>query len=871
MKFEIKKEVFGKFPNMFVAIPIIKGFKNEGSNDEIKQLIQESEETFKNSYKDVKELLSSSKIEAYFDCFRSFGVNPKKVRPTHYSLGKRILEGGHLPDINPIVNVYNAFSVKNVIPFGGENLDNVYGDFKLQFAKGDEHWLGIGFDKAKSPKKGDLIWADDYDVSTLSLNHLQCERTKLDENTINGYFIMDGFTGVNDELIKSVANKFSKYIVDHFGGEYEILILDKDHLAVEIEFESKSIEGVDIPPKLKDQSLDFQKKQNLEKSDSKVKGSQNGRKGIRKRKLESLGLVSKNEISVELQDAIGETLSTKFDISSLDITESNKPDVSDYTSVAALQRAKELKQNPREIAEQIVGTLNNEMKLKDIFSDISIAGPGFINFKVSNTFLTKKLNVVKNSSLENFVKASIGNDRKILIESPSWNPNKAAHVGHLLNMLIGQSLKRLIGDAGFIALGDDIDNDKGIPVMQMVWAYMKYGNGTTPESENKLPDVFVDEFYKQGKKEFDADEMIQEEIREVLRKWEAKDTDVREIWKKMTSWGREGQDKVFELYGEIRDAYQWHESDVYEGGKAIVQEAVGKGVIEELEDGALIARIEKEYGLPDTIVLKRDGSGLYHTQDINLTIKKKEKFGDPWMLVWVVAEEQIVHFQRLFSMLDAMGIMAIDNLYHFPYGWVVGKDGKKLSSRDGVELSAAGLYQLAYDKAKALIMERDSDKSDADVDKIAKAVAIGSIKYFMLSHDPFKTIKFDLDTAVSFTGHSGPYVMYSYTRAKNILSKLDVVKDNYIGSELSKEDRGLLLKVLKYPKVLVSATNGFSVSLIAEYLYDLAKSFSSYYENVNVKESNGAILAFRMDLLELYSEVIKAGLAILGIEVLEKM
>jgi arginyl-tRNA synthetase len=863
MKFEIKSEVFEKFPNMFIAIPIIKGFKNKGNDEIVEKLMRDAEKILKNSYKDIKEYEADDKVRSYFECFKAFGVNPKKVRPTHYSLGKRVIGGGELPDVNPMVNVYNAFSIKYVTPFGGENLDNVYGDFQLKFAKGDEHWLGIGFDKPKAPKVGDLIWGDDYDVSTLSLNHLQCERTKMDEATTNGYFIMDGFVGVNDEHIKTVAQEFSEFIVENFGGEFEILYLDSKTPSVEIDFESKSIDGVKLPA--------------IEKGNQGDEVAVNGRKGIKKRKLESLGLVGKQGLAVKLQTLIGETLGQSDGVDALLISESNKPEVSDYTSTSALQRAKHEGANPREYAEKIIGTLSESKELMSVFSDISIAGPGFINFTLSDEFLIQNLDeAVK--SLENgtsleFTKAEVGEGRKILVESPSWNPNKAAHAGHLLNMLLGQTLKRLVSRSGFVALGDDIDNDKGIPVMQMVWAYMKYGEDKTPESEGELSDVFVNNYYDIGKKEFDADEKVQEEIREVLRKWEAKDEDVRAVWKKLTTWGREGQDEVFRLYGEIRDAHQWHESDVYEGGKEIVQAAVGKGVIEKLDDGALIARIEKEYGLPDTIVLKRDGSGLYHTQDINLTIQKKDKFNDPWMLVWVVAEEQIVHFQRLFSILDAMGIMPIDNLYHFAYGWVVGKDGKKLSSRSGVDLSASGLFNMAFEKAKALVMERGSDKSSEEIDEIANAVAIGSIKYFLLSHDPFKTIKFDLDTAVSFTGHSGPYVMYSYTRAKNILSKLGVVEGdvNYIGLELSAEDRGLLIKVLKYPKVLVSATNNFSPSLIAEYLYDLARTFSGYYEKVNVKESEGAELKMRTDLLNLYAEVIKSGLEILGIDVLESM
>lgn len=861
MKFKINKEVLKKFPNMYIAIPIIKGFKNSNNKEAVKELMEESEAYLTQQFKDSKEFAEHIDIKSYFECFRKFGANPKKIRPTHFALGKRVIEGGHLPDVNPIVNVYNAFSIKYVTPFGGENLDHVYGDFVLSLAKGDEHWVGIGEEKAKSPKQGDLIWGDDYDISTLSLNWRQCERTKLDEKTTNGYFIMDGFRGVNDDNIIKVAKEFSEFIVKHFGGEYEILELDANHPDAEIEFTSKSMEGVKKP---------------VVKVSADGAETKTGSKGIRKRRMESMGLVAKKDLGVELSGLVSETLKGAEYEGAVTLDLSARPELADYSSNYAMQRGKSAGKNPREYAEQIISTLKSESKLDTIFSEISIAGPGFINFKLSDKFLKENLYKAVNLGDE-FTKEDVGEGKKILVESPSWNPNKAPHVGHLLNMLLGQTLKRLVENAGFNAIGDDIDNDKGLPVMQTIWAYLKNGENNTPIDMEMASDSFVEQYYLMGKKEYDASEEVQEEIKEILRKWERGDKEIREAWVKLIGWARKGHADLFELYGEIRDLYEWHESEVYEGGKEIVKNAVGKGVIEKLDDGALIARIEEEYGLPDTIVLKRDGSGLYHTQDINLTIKKKEKFNNPWMLVWVVGEDQIVHFQRLFSILDAMHIMPIDNLYHFPYGWVVGKDGKKLSSRNGVELNARGLYEMAFDKAKIAISERNDSLSDSETNEVARAVALGAIKYFMLSHDPFKTIKFDLDDALSFSGRSGPYVMYSYTRAQNVLGNIEVgdvdgnSAENYEGVELTDYDRALLLKLLQYPKVIVDSVNTLYPGLLADYLYDLAKLFSSFYENVSVKDGTDKEKSMRKDMLELFATVIKAGLEVLGIGVLERM
>lgn len=870
MKFKIKKEVFEKFPKMFVAIPIIKGFKNSGNEELVTETLSKAKQNLLSKYSKLEEFLEFPNIKAYFDCFITFGANPKKVKPTHFALAKRIIEGGDLPRINPIVDLYNAFSIQNILPFGGEDLSKVYGDFVLQFAKGDEHWLGIGERVAKHPKAGDLIWADDYDVSTISLDHRQCERTKATEKTTNGYFIMDGFAGVNDEQIKNVAKEFSEFIIANFGGEYEILYLNYENPEAEINYNSLSIEGIELPK--------------VTALNSGGDGSENGRLGIRKRRAESMNLTDSRDLSVELSTIVSETLAQSGVEIDFKLQVSDRPEIADFTSTSAFQLAKDRGENPRGLAEQIIDTLKKQNdKLETIFKEISIAGPGFLNFKLNDNYLLKQLAQVSNDP--KFTSSDVGNGKRILVESPGWNPNKTPHVGHLLNMFLGQTLKRLVSQVGFVALGDDIDNDKGIPVMQTIWAYMKYGGGATPDSTGKKSDHFVNEFYLRGKREYEESEEIQAEVREILQKWEAKDEEIRNIWNKLVTWGRDGQTAVFNLYGEIRDAHQWHESDVFEGGKEIVVAAEGKGVIERLEDGALIARIEKKYGLPDTIVLKRDGSGLYHTQDINLTLQKKAKF-NPWKIIWVVAEEQIVHFQRLFAILDSLQIMAIDNLYHFPYGWVVGKDGKKLSSRDGVDLTADSLYTMAFEKAKAVIMTRQVGvdeskvKAEAEVDKIARAVAIGAIKFFLLSHDPFTTIKFDLDEAVSFTGKSGPYVMYSYTRAQNILDKV-ISKAPELSSvdlgeglkvnELELQDRVMLIKLLQYPKVLVDSANYLYPGMLAEYIYDLAKSFSSYYENVKVSESTGDLLKLRVSLLKLYSRTIKAGLEVFGIDVLESM
>ncbi|MBI2464971.1 arginine--tRNA ligase [Candidatus Shapirobacteria bacterium] len=243
MKFEIDNSVFEKFPNLVVAIPIIYGFDNHQSVEKSVELLRSAEESLKKQHTS-ESFFELEKVTAYEKCFSEFGTDPKVFAPAHVALSKRVLEGGLIPDINPMVNLYNSYSITNIIPFGGEDLDKVYGNFRLFIAKGGEKWFPIGAIKSKSAVEGELVWGDGLDLSTRALNWRQCERTKLTSESTNGYFVMDGFRGINDDLIKKIANEFVQKVKGLFGGTFEILWLDKDNPTVEIDFVSKKVEDI---------------------------------------------------------------------------------------------------------------------------------------------------------------------------------------------------------------------------------------------------------------------------------------------------------------------------------------------------------------------------------------------------------------------------------------------------------------------------------------------------------------------------------------------------------------------------------------------------------------------------------------------------
>ena len=886
MKVTIDKKIIENFPNTVEYIVIATGLVvNTQYSKDVNKMLRGVEEEVR---KVGSDLIHRPQYEEWLNTYQDIAKQAKfpaeqisEVVPAHVSLAKRVLSGKNLPNINPLVNFYNMFSLKYSVPMGGEDLSQYYGNATLRYADGTEISLLLGDKKIEPPLPGEIIWTDEHSVTCRMWGWRQSVRTKITNDTVDAIFyidILEGETHTPEQFGMSQVREFTDGLRKLFGAKTMIYRLDKTSPSADIPYKTRKItEGRDV-------SADLQKF--LQKK--------TGRKGIRKRKATNLNQESPHTLRNKLSDRIDQVLHATVledtdDAGQLRVklNKVGNPKYGDFSSTIALESAGKLKRNPRDIANEIVEAINADPGLGKIFEKVETAPNNFINFTLSDEFIVESVRSA-NDTGEQFGKHKLGHGRRVLIEGPSWNPNKPAHAGHLLNLFITHALIRLFTNAGFEVINDNIDNDKGIPVMQTIWAYRKYGDGKTPETEGEKPDHFVGRYYAMGKAEYDKSEEVKEEVRALLRKWESGDPEVMDFWKKLTTWAVDGQKQTMRYFGE-KMGFEWHESDVYKDGKKIVLDyyskqdvSDGPKLIKKLNDGAYIAMLEEEYGLPDTVLIKSDGTGLYHTQDIYLTLLKKEKFDNPWMMIWVVGNEQITHFQRLFAILDAMGIMPIENLYHYPYGMILNKDGGKLASRDGAVMTADELAQLAKDKALKLLMSRQGDtneRDDDDYQKIAKAVSVGALKFAYLSHDPFKDIKLNIDAATSFTGKSGPYVMYAYTRARGILrnaGKQQIVGDKSQGGgdrlKLTAQDHALAVKLLQYPDTTLGALNNYSPLIIAEYVYELAKLFSNFYENVPVsKEANPQLKQFRLELLELFTHVLQSGMQILGIEALETM
>lgn len=554
----------------------------------------------------------------------------------------------------------------------------------------------------------------------------------------------------------------------------------------------------------------------------------------------------------------------------------------DYTSNIAMRLAKELKRNPLELANEFA----NELKKEDLFSKVETVAPGFINIWVSKETLSEVLEQVLNKK-EKFGHSVTPNGQTWLIEHTSPNPNKAMHIGHLRNNVFGMAISNIAEAVGYKVIRDAVDNNRGIAIAKLMWGYLKFGRidgehktdvaywidhvdeWLTPEKANLRPDRFMDEFYVKGASDFKDDKETEKIVRNMVVLWEQEDKLIWKLWEKVLSYVYEGQQQTLKRLGSRWD-HVWHEHEHYKEGKQIVEDGLKKGVFIQ-SDGAVITQLKK-YKIPDTIVVKSDGTSLYITQDLALTKKKRAKFNADKMH-WIVGPDQTLALRQVFAVCEQMGIINVEQCMHLSYGYMSIKGSGKMSSRLGNVIYIDDLLDLASEKV--LEQMKDSVISEDEKKVIAEKVGVSSVKYAILKVGRTTDMQFSFEEDLAFEGNAGPYLMYSYVRCINILNKCDDkahINISNIVSGLEEMESLLLRKLMTFEDILISAVNSYSPNLLCLYLFELAKLFSSFYENIPVlQEKDEGKKRVRLLLVKAVSQVLKNGMELLGIEVVERM
>ncbi len=513
---------------------------------------------------------------------------------------------------------------------------------------------------------------------------------------------------------------------------------------------------------------------------------------------------------------------------------------------------------------------------------------GFLNISLSADFWAERFAEMRAD--EEFGQAD-ATGRTVMIEYSSPNTNKPLHLGHIRNNLLGYSVAQILKANGHNVIKANLVNDRGIHICKSMLAWKLYGNGETPASSGMKGDHLVgkyyvefDKHYKEQIKQLVAEGMSEEEAKKqapimqeaqaMLRKWEAKDEEVYSLWQTMNGWVYDGFDVTYKALGVDFDKV-YYESQTYLLGKDIVQKGLDAGVFFRKEDNSVWIDLAAD-GLDQKLLLRGDGTSVYMTQDLGTAFRRFEdnKLDD---MIYVVGNEQNYHFQVLKLILKKLGQDWSDNITHLSYGMVELPEGK-MKSREGTVVDADDLIADMVSTAREMSQElgKLDGCTDEEAEAISKMVGLGALKYFILKVDPKKTMLFDPRESIDFNGNTGPFIQYTHARICSVLRKAAESDIDYagrvVGIDYLKEEIELIKTLSDYPSVVASAGENFAPSIIGAYIYDLAKSFNSYYHDHSImREENVKVRQMRLQLASEVARVIRTGMALLGIEVPERM
>lgn len=590
-------------------------------------------------------------------------------------------------------------------------------------------------------------------------------------------------------------------------------------------------------------------------------------------------------IAEKAAEAVKSLYGAEMDQSVFQVQVTRKEFEGDYTLVV-FPLLKVSKSNP-----EATGNAIGEY-LKGHFSEIASYNvvKGFLNISFSILYWNELFEGI--ASAEDFGQLA-PTGRTVMVEFSSPNTNKPLHLGHIRNNLLGWSVSRLLEANGHKVLKVNLVNDRGIHICKSMLAWLKTGNGETPESSGKKGDHLVGDYYVafnniykeevdrlvaggMPKEEAEKEAPSLKEAQDMLRKWEHGDVETVELWKKMNGWVYAGFDKTYRDLGISFDR-TYYESQTYLFGKALVMKGLDMGIFEKEADGSVWCDLTAD-GLDRKLLLRGDGTSVYMTQDLGTAEQRFSEYNLDEH-VYVVGNEQNYHFQVLKLILKKLGFAWADNIYHLSYGMVELPEGK-MKSREGTVVDADDLIEKMYATAKETSLElgKLSDMDHEEQERLFHMIGLGALKYFIIKVDPKKTMLFDPKESIDFNGNTGPFIQYTHARIKSILRKAASTGISYGISDVA-EDTPLSAKEIRiiklldqFPGKIAEAGAAYSPAIIANYSYDLAKEFNQYYHDTPIlKEEDGKLLRYRLMLIDKVARVLVKAMSVLGIELPERM
>lgn len=970
MKFSVDPKIFAKFPGVEIGVLVITGMDNSGHNKDILQLLRSEEKHQKEILTGV-ELGSLPEVAVWRKIYTDFGSG-KDYRSSVEALLRRARGGKKpLPQINNLVDLYNFLSLKYHLPAGAEDLKKIVGDTELTFADGSEKGKYIGGEAEDTCYQGEVIYRDKVGFICRRWNWREADRTKIEFDTENCIMVIEKAPEVGEENFHASLKEASSLIQKYLSGKVQTFILNQSVNSFEIPFKTGGKSAASTPTKPVKPIRPTQESPypvaSLFQEDGNVLSYK-----IRQIILQACREVITEKEKIELKDV---KLEHPREESYGDYSTNCAMILATRCRMKPQELAKriEAKLNKYIIQHQTItfptdsnkssgeeeGVSSNEtppqtqtVTLSDMISKVEVAGSGFINLWLQTDYLITKLAEVLKE--EDGVKSTQNMQKKrVVIEHTQPNTNKPMHIGHIRNSVLGMALVHIFKELGWQVLSTNINNDRGVHICKSMWGYLFFGQKAKKSSKFKAgaprassewkkygwrdlldrwsrlpqewqnptdagikPDHFVGDFYvKAAKLEADYPK-VNKDITEMLVAWENDDSNVHKLWETMNNWFYEGRNMTLKRLGVVLDT-ETYESKLYKKGKEIILDSVQKGIFTRLADGAIQANLEK-YGLPNKVLIRKDGTAIYMTFDIELTrLRLFDKGYD--LGIWVVGSDQILHFRQLFAICEMLGFMKREQGYHLPYGMVYLSGGEKMSSREGNVVYADEVIDkmviLAREKAKSAKLQ----VKGTELAEIAEKVGIGALIYSMLKVSPLMDVNFDTGKSVSFEGDSGPYLQYTYARCRSVVRKWEMGNgklDRDVGnkskdltshlenlashislltSNLNPEELALLRTFYRFPEAVTEAAKTFSPNLICSFLFDLAQRYNLFYNkhsilNPTVRHSGKSLgdpgthpesvrdpgqarmtSDFRLLLTSATAQIIEQGLYLLGIETVERM
>jgi arginyl-tRNA synthetase len=584
------------------------------------------------------------------------------------------------------------------------------------------------------------------------------------------------------------------------------------------------------------------------------------------------------DIKQHIQKSISKILKSKYQIENLTLeVQQNKTDFEGDFTVVIFPLVKLAKKSPDVLGNE----LGEELKKQGVIENFNIV-KGFLNLLINNEAFVQNFREIK---AQFDVKEN--KNQTVMVEYSSPNTNKPLHLGHIRNNLLGFSVAQILKEAGYNVVKTQIINDRGIHICKSMLAWEKFGKGETPETTGLKGDKLVGNYYvefdknykvqiselkEQGLDEETAKKQapIIQEAQKMLLDWEQENKQVRDLWEKMNSWVYAGFNETYKRLGVDFDQVQY-ESNTYILGKDIIEDGLAKGVFFKKEDNSVWIDLTED-GLDQKLVLRGDGTSVYMTQDLGTAVERFKQ-NDIQKLIYTVGNEQDYHFQVLFLILKKLGYDWANQLYHLSYGMVELPEGK-MKSREGTVVDADDLMQEMYLTAKEKSEElgKLEGLTSEEKEKSYEIVGLGALKYFMLKVDPKKKMLFNPSESIDFNGNTGPFIQYTYARIQSLLNRANFVEADFGSYQPNASEKELIMQLSNFKDVVEKAAETLSPAQVANYVYDLVKTYNSFYQNnpvMTLEDENAK--QFKLQISDLTAKTIKKSLHLLGINVVNRM